>query len=91
MVGGISKLYLPESLCVLGFACVGVAEPGLCAPLSPEELALSVMSVGVAGWRIPCGLFLENVSLVGAKAEHSLQRAGIPPSPSGSHKYLLRL
>lgn len=73
VVGGISKLYSPEWSHVLGFAYVGVVEPGLCAPLSPEELALSMMSVGVAGWRIPCGLSSENLSPVRAKAERLLQ------------------
>lgn len=72
--------------------CVWVWLSQVCVPLSAVKNSdLSVMSVGAAGWRIPCGLFSENLSPVGAKAERSLQRAGIPPLPSGSHKYLPRL
>lgn len=49
VVGGISKLYSPECSHVLEFVCVGVVEPGLCAPLSPEELR-SVSDERGGGW-----------------------------------------
>lgn len=47
------------------------------------------MRVEAAGQQVTCGPFhRESLFLVGAEAECSLQQAGIPPLPSGSHKYL---
>ena len=62
MAGSISKLCWPECLHVLGYECVDVVEPGLCAPLNPEERPPSVMRTGAAGQRVTYGLFSEFVS-----------------------------
>lgn len=88
MAGGISKLCWPECLHVLGYARVGVVEPGLCAPLNPENSRHRDVHGGGRAASYMC-LLSEGLSRVRAEAAcSSLQRAGIPPSPSGSHKYL---
>lgn len=88
VAGGISKLCWPECLHVLGYARVGVVEPGLCAPLNPETSRHRDVHGGGRAASYMC-LLSEGLSRVRAEAAcSSLQRAGIPPSPSGSHKYL---
>lgn len=79
---------LPERLHGLGYARVGVVEPGLCAPLNPENSLHRDVRGGGRPASYMC-LLSESLSRVRAEAEcSSLQLAGTPPSPSGSHKYL---